>query len=63
MATPKKKTSPSRMKMRRSHIHLAECSYSMCENCGTPKLSHHICKKCGFYRGRQILVGANDSVE
>jgi len=25
-----------------------------CSNCGNPVLPHHVCPKCGFYRGRQI---------
>lgn len=56
MATPKKKTSSSKMKMRRSHIHLSEINYGKCDNCGGLRLPHHICKNCGFYHGRQVLA-------
>lgn len=63
MATPKKKTSSSKMKMRRSHIHLNEINYGKCSNCGAVKLPHHICKSCGFYNGRQVLVSKAEPEE
>lgn len=56
MATPKKKTSRSKMKMRRSHIKLDEINYGKCNNCGGLKLPHHICANCGFYNGRQVIA-------
>lgn len=56
MATPKKRTSSSKTRMRRSHIKLAEINYGKCDNCGSFKLPHHICPSCGFYAGRQVLA-------
>jgi large subunit ribosomal protein L32 len=41
MAVPKKKVSPSRRNMRRSHDALAAASYSECPNCGELKRPHH----------------------
>jgi large subunit ribosomal protein L32 len=55
MAVPKKKTSVSRRGMRRSHHHLAPINTTECPNCGAVKLSHHVCKSCGHYNGRQVL--------
>lgn len=56
MAVPKKKTSKSRRNMRRAHDALPIKQAGECSNCGTSKLSHHMCASCGYYRGRQIIV-------
>ena len=55
MAVPKKKTTPSRMKMRRSHQALESVNYVSCPNCGSDRLPHHICPTCGYYNGRAVL--------
>jgi large subunit ribosomal protein L32 len=55
MAVPKKKTSPSRKGMRRSHDHLKTVNVSKCSNCGSQKLSHHVCSSCGHYKGRLVV--------
>lgn len=62
MAVPKRKTSKSKRGMRRSHHALVPANYSECPNCGDIKLSHHVCKSCGHYKGR-IVIRANDPVE
>lgn len=33
-------------------------SFSLCSNCGAPKLPHKACPECGYYRGRQVVEGA-----
>ncbi len=58
MAVPKRKTSPSRRNMRRSHHALKPVSVMECPNCGELKLPHHVCPACGFYDGREILPTA-----
>lgn len=30
-------------------------SLSTCTNCGAPKLSHRVCKACGYYGDKQVL--------
>ncbi|MBP6950654.1 MAG: 50S ribosomal protein L32 [Alphaproteobacteria bacterium] len=55
MAVPKKKTSPSRRRMRRSHDALKIVASVECPNCGERKLPHHLCSSCGHYKGRQVL--------
>lgn len=47
MAVPKKKTSKSRTKQRRSHDGLAVMPSSVCKTCGETKRPHHICAACG----------------
>lgn len=60
MAVPKRKTSPSRAGMRRSHHALSTPSYAECSNCGELKRPHHVCSHCGHYDGREVVAGGND---
>ena len=55
MAVPKRKTSPSRRNMRRSHHALTVVNHSECPNCGEQKLPHHVCGACGHYDGREVV--------
>jgi large subunit ribosomal protein L32 len=55
MAVPKRKTTPSRRNMRRSHDALKAAHYHECGNCGEPKLPHHVCNACGHYDSRAVL--------
>jgi len=55
MAVPKRKTSPSRRNMRRSHHRLATPAYGECANCGELKRPHHVCPACGHYDGREVV--------
>ncbi|HEX2593372.1 MAG TPA: 50S ribosomal protein L32 [Rhizomicrobium sp.] len=54
MAVPKRKTSPSKRRMRRSHDALAPTSHNECPNCGEQKRPHHVCGSCGHYDGREV---------
>jgi large subunit ribosomal protein L32 len=60
MAVPKKKTSRSKTRMRRSHRALRRVLPGTCEQCGSARESHRACPECGFYRGRQIFVVAEE---
>ena len=55
MAVPKRKTSPSRKKMRRSHHRISVTNVSEDKKSGEYKLSHHVDLKSGFYNGKKIL--------
>ena len=55
MAVPKRKTSPSKRNMRRSHHALSPASFQECPNCGELKLPHNLCSACGHYNGREIV--------
>jgi large subunit ribosomal protein L32 len=55
MAVPKRKTSPSKRNMRRSHHRLAPNAHVECPNCGELKRPHHICGACGHYKGREVV--------
>lgn len=56
MGQPKKKISSSKSRSRRaSSFKLELPGLSTCPNCATKKLPHHVCLKCGFYKGRVVL--------
>jgi large subunit ribosomal protein L32 len=54
MAVPKKKVSPSRYGMRRSHEAISTEAHAECPNCGELKRPHHVCGSCGYYDGREV---------
>jgi large subunit ribosomal protein L32 len=56
MAVPKKKVSPSRQGMRRSHHALKVQKAGECPNCGELKRPHHVCGACGHYDGREVAA-------
>ena len=55
MAVPKRKTSISKKKMRRSHHGLAKVNIIEDKKSGEYKLSHHIDLKSGYYNCKKIL--------
>ncbi|HNQ46033.1 MAG TPA: 50S ribosomal protein L32 [Syntrophorhabdus sp.] len=55
MAVPKRKTSKSSRDKRRSHDRVIAPNVTLCSNCKEPKLSHIVCPKCGYYKGKQYL--------
>ena len=52
MAVPKRKTSVSKKKMRRSHHKLSSVNIIEDKKSGEYKLSHHIDLKSGYYNGK-----------
>ena len=59
MAVPKRKTSPSRRGMRRSHQALGVEAYNDCPNCGELKRPHFVCSACAHYDGREVVQAGN----
>ena len=55
MAVPKRKTSISKKKMRRSHHKINSVNIVEVKKSGEYKLSHHVDLKSGFYNGKKIL--------
>lgn len=55
MAVPKKKTSPAKRGMRRSHLALKAPAYVEDKTSGELRRPHHVDLVTGMYRGRQIL--------
>ena len=60
MAVPKRKTSPSRRNMRRSHDSLKASSFIEDKETGELRRPHHIDLKTGMYKGRQVLTPKED---
>ena len=59
MAVPKRKTSPSRRNMRRSHHALAQHLRRRQGNRRAER-PHHVDLKTGMYKGRQVLTPKED---
>ena len=53
---PKKRHSRARQGKRRASIKLEAPNFVTCANCKSIMLPHKVCKKCGFYNGRQVLT-------
>ena len=62
MAVPFRRTSKTAKKKRRSHLRLSVPGMVVCPNCGEMKLSHRVCKECGHYAGRAVLVAREEEV-
>ena len=52
---PKKRHSRARQGKRRAAIKLSIRNTVLCFNCQSPVLPHTICKKCGYYKGREVI--------
>ena len=61
MATPKGKISKARKHSRRSaNWKLTLPGIVECPRCRKPKLSHRVCKQCGYYAGRHVMNTETD---
>mgnify|MGYP001379216616 CR=1 FL=1 len=56
MAVPKRKTTPSKRNMRRSHHRAGTQSFAEDKKSGELRRPHHIDLSTGMYRGKQIIV-------
>ena len=55
MAHPKRRHSRARGRKRRTNWTLETPAIADCSNCHQPKLAHHICPNCGYYKGQEII--------
>jgi large subunit ribosomal protein L32 len=57
MAVPRAKTSKARTRRRQAlNMKLEGKTLVTCPNCGNQVLRHRVCSKCGFYRGKQVVI-------
>ena len=57
MAVPRAKTSKARTRRRKTiNMKLSAAAMVDCSGCGNKVQLHRACPKCGFYRGRQVMV-------
>lgn len=55
MAVPKRRTSKSRKRKRRTHYRAAPVALQPCPRCGDPRRPHRVCPTCGYYAGVKRL--------
>ncbi len=60
MGVPKRRTSKSKIRMRKASIKRSLVATNACPKCGAPRRPHRVCPSCGTYRGRQVLVISSD---
>jgi len=56
MPVPKRKRSHARKSKRNANKGLAVKAFTECQNCKEVLLPHQACAKCGYYRGKKVLV-------
>ena len=56
MAVPKGKISKARRNSRRANWKLEMPGIVECSQCHQMKLAHRVCKHCGYYDGKQVIV-------
>ncbi|MGH7886185.1 MAG: 50S ribosomal protein L32 [Thermodesulfobacteriota bacterium] len=55
MPLPKRKTSKSKSRKRRTHYKAVVPGVSLCTECNELKPPHRACPSCGNYRGRSFF--------
>lgn len=55
MAVPKGKVSKARRNLRKAHWKISTPSMVECPHCHEMKRPHHVCSKCGYYDGKEIV--------
>ena len=55
MAVQQNKVSKRRCRQRQAANRHKGIQTNTCPKCGAPRLSHCVCKSCGFYNNRQII--------
>lgn len=58
MANPKNRNSRTRRDMRRTNWKLEPVTLGSCPQCHEPVLQHHVCGKCGSYKGNTVIKKA-----
>jgi large subunit ribosomal protein L32 len=53
-AVPKRRISKARRGGRRSHEALQPPHLVACPQCHEPRLPHHVCPSCGYYKGVEV---------
>lgn len=55
MAVPFRRTSKTSKRTRRAHDSIEAPGMIKCPNCGEMIKPHRACKKCGFYKGKEVV--------
>ena len=55
MAVPKRRTSKSKKRMRRTHYKAVAPTLAPCPKCGEMRMPHRVCPNCGYYKGEKRI--------
>lgn len=61
MPVPKKRTSSTRGRKRRTHWKIETKTLIECPHCHSFMRPHRVCPSCGYYKGRLILKKVEES--
>ena len=61
MAVPKGKISKQRRDKRRANWKLSAPGIAACPQCKKMKLTHRVCKFCGYYDGQKVIEIDSDT--
>lgn len=56
MAVPARKMSKTSSRTRRTHYKISESTTTTCPKCGAIVKPHRVCKACGTYKGKEVIV-------
>jgi large subunit ribosomal protein L32 len=56
MAVPKKKVSKQRKRLRSANWKIKAPTLVDCRQCHEKTIPHRVCKKCGYYDGKQVVI-------
>lgn len=55
MGVHQNRQSKARVRTRRAMDKLSAPNLVECPQCHQPKLQHHICPNCGYYKGKEVI--------
>lgn len=55
MAVPKRRTSKTRKRLRRTHFKITAKGMVKCPNCGALIKPHRVCPECKYYNGKKVV--------
>lgn len=55
MSVQKQRSTKQRRDRKRKRFAVKAKATQKCPKCGSPVLSHTVCKKCGYYKGREVI--------
>jgi large subunit ribosomal protein L32 len=63
MAVPFRRTSKTKKRMRRTHLKKEVGALAICPNCKATIRPHRMCPKCGYYKGKEVVVAKEEVKE
>ncbi len=55
MGLPGHRRTSSHKRRRAAHFALGKKNLTKCSHCDKTVLPHHVCRNCGYYKGRQVI--------